>query len=43
MFKVVNQYSLQGERVRILDLFIFINGIKVTICEFKSVVNEDTT
>lgn len=43
IFKVVNQYSVQGERLRRPDLLIFINGIPVTICEFKSAINEETT
>lgn len=43
IFKVINQYSVQGERLRRPDLLIFINGIPVTICEFKSAINEDTT
>lgn len=43
IFKVVNQYSVQGERLRRPDLLIFINGIPITICEFKSAINEDTT
>lgn len=43
LFKVVNQYSIQGERLRRPDLLIFVNGIPVTICEFKSAINEDTT
>ena len=43
IFKVVNQYSVQGQRLRRPDLMIFINGIPVTICEFKSAINEDTT
>ena len=43
IFKVVNQYSVQGSRLRRPDLLIFINGIPVTICEFKSAINEDTT
>lgn len=43
IFKVVNQYSVQGERLRRPDLLIFVNGIPVTICEFKSAINEDTT
>jgi type I restriction enzyme, R subunit len=42
-FKVVNQYSVQGERLRRPDLLIFINGIPVAICEFKSAISEDTT
>ena len=43
IFKVVNQYSVQGTHLRRPDLLIFINGIPVTICEFKSAINEDTT
>ena len=43
IFKVVNQYSVQGERLRRPDLLVFINGIPVAICEFKSTINEDTT
>ncbi|MEL7608823.1 MAG: HsdR family type I site-specific deoxyribonuclease [Bacillota bacterium] len=43
MFKVVNQYSVQGERLRRPDLLLFINGIPVAIFEFKSAVKENTT
>lgn len=43
IFKVVNQYSVQGERLRRPDLLVFINGIPVVICEFKSAISEDTT
>ena len=43
IFKVVNQYSVQGEHLRRPDLLVFINGIPVAICEFKSAINEDTT
>lgn len=42
-FKVVNQFSVQGERLRRPDLLVFINGIPVAICEFKSAISEDTT
>lgn len=42
-YKVVNQYSVQGERLRRPDLLIFINGIPVAICEFKSAINEQAT
>ena len=41
IFKVVNQYSVQGERLRRPDLLVFINGIPVAIFEFKSAINED--
>ena len=43
IFKVVNQYSVQGERLRRPDLLIFINGIPIGICEFKTAIEEDTT
>lgn len=43
VYKVVNQYSVQGERLRRPDLLLFINGIPLTICEFKSTINEDAT
>ena len=43
VFKVVNQYSIQGERLRRPDLILFINGIPVAIFEFKSAINENTT
>jgi type I restriction enzyme R subunit len=42
-FKVVNQYSVQGERLRRPDLILFINGIPVAIFEFKSAIKENTT
>ena len=41
IFKVVNQYSVQGERLRRPDMLVFINGIPVAIFEFKSAINED--
>ncbi len=43
IFKVVNQYSVQGEHLRRPDLLIFINGIPIGICEFKTAIEEDTT
>lgn len=43
IFKVVNQYSVQGERLRRPDMLVFINGIPVAIFEFKTAVEEDTT
>lgn len=43
IFKVVNQYSVQGERLRRPDLILFINGIPVAVFEFKSAVKENTT
>ena len=43
IFKVVNQYSVQGEHLRRPDLLVFINGIPVAIFEFKTAIEEDTT
>ena len=43
IFKVINQYSVQDKRLRRPDLLVFINGIPVTILEFKSAIEEDTT
>lgn len=43
IFKVVNQFSVNGTRVRRPDLLLFINGIPVTIFEFKTAIKEDTT
>ena len=42
-FKVVNQFTVEGERQRRPDMLVFINGIPIVIFEFKSAVNEDTT
>lgn len=43
IFKVVNQYSVSDRELRRADLLIFINGIPVTIFEFKTAISEDTT
>lgn len=43
IFKVVNQYSVQGERLRRPDMLLFINGIPIAIFEFKSAVKENAT
>lgn len=43
IFKVVNQYSVLGEHLRRPDMLLFINGIPVTIFEFKTAIEEDTT
>lgn len=42
-FKVVNQYSVQGERLRRPDMLLFINGIPMAIFEFKTAIEEDKT
>jgi len=41
-FRVINQYSVQGGRLRRPDLLVFINGIPIAIFEFKSAINEET-
>ena len=43
IFKIVNQYSVQGEHLRRPDILVFINGIPIAICEFKTAIEEDTT
>ena len=43
IYKIVNQYTVKDEKTRRPDLLIFINGIPVCICEFKSAIKEDTT
>jgi len=43
IFKVVNQYSVQGERLRRPDLLVLMNGIPIAICEFKTAIEEDKT
>ncbi len=42
-FKIINQYSIQGERLRRPDLLLFINGIPIAIFEFKTAIEEDKT
>lgn len=43
IFKIANQYSVHGERIRRPDLLVFVNGIPLAICEFKTAIEEDTT
>lgn len=43
LFKVVNQFTVKDREHRRPDLLIFINGIPVTIFEFKTAISEDTT
>lgn len=40
-FKIVNQYSIQGDHLRRPDLLLFVNGIPVAIFEFKTTIEED--
>jgi len=42
-FKVVNQFTVEGEHKRRPDMLVFINGIPIVIFEFKSAIKEDTT
>lgn len=42
-FLVVNQFTVQGDSVRIPDVVIFINGIPVAIFELKSPTREKAT
>lgn len=42
-FKVVNQFTVQDVKTRRPDLMVFINGIPVAICEFKTAIEESTT
>lgn len=43
IFKVVNQYSVQGNHLRRPDVLLFVNGIPICICEFKTAIEETTT
>jgi len=43
IFKVVNQFEVQGDKLRRPDLLLFVNGIPVAIFEFKSAIEEDKT
>ncbi len=43
VFKVVNQYTVKDSATRRPDLLVFVNGIPVCICEFKSAIREDAT
>lgn len=43
IFKVVNQFTVKGKEVRRPDLLVFVNGIPVSIFEFKSAISEDKT
>lgn len=43
LFKVVNQYTVVDKRNRRPDVLLFINGIPLVICEFKTAIEEDKT
>ena len=41
-YTVINQYSIKGaDETRRPDLIVFINGIPIAICEFKTAIEED--
>lgn len=42
-FKIVNQFSVEDVKNRRPDLLVFINGIPVSIFEFKTAIEEDKT
>lgn len=43
IFKVINQYTVVDVRESRPDLLIFINGIPIGICEFKTAIEEGKT
>lgn len=44
IFKIVNQYSIQGpQNLRRPDAIVFVNGIPLVVLEFKSAVKEEAT
>ncbi|HZJ69047.1 MAG TPA: HsdR family type I site-specific deoxyribonuclease [Candidatus Eisenbacteria bacterium] len=43
IFKVVNQFTVEDKGPRRPDMLIFVNGIPVSIFEFKTAIHEDTT
>lgn len=43
IFKIINQFSVEDKRIRRPDLLVFINGIPISIFEFKTAIEEDTT
>lgn len=42
-FKFVNQFSIEGEHIRIPDGIVFVNGIPLVVLEFKNAIKENTT
>jgi len=43
IFKVVNQFDIVGQRHRIPDAIIFLNGLPVVVFEFKNALKQNTT
>ena len=42
-FKIVNQFEIEGNHLRIPDGIIFINGLPLVVFEFKSAIRENAT
>ncbi len=42
-FKVINQFEIVGNTLRIPDAIIFINGLPVVVFEFKNALKQNTT
>ncbi|MDD2627943.1 MAG: type I restriction endonuclease subunit R [Clostridia bacterium] len=42
-FTVVNQYTVEGYKIKRPDLIIFVNGIPLVVFELKSAIRENTT
>ncbi len=43
IYRIINQYSVQGSKLRRPDMLLFINGVPVGIFEFKTAIEEDKT
>ncbi|MCL2721383.1 MAG: HsdR family type I site-specific deoxyribonuclease [Treponema sp.] len=43
IFKVINQFVIEDRQQRRPDVLLFVNGIPVVICEFKTAIEEDKT
>lgn len=43
LFKIVNQFEIDGAETRIPDGIVFVNGLPMAVLEFKSAVREDAT
>ena len=43
IFKVVNQFDIVGNKHRIPDAIIFLNGLPVVVFEFKNALKQNTT
>ena len=42
-FKVINQFEIVGNTLRIPDAIIFINGLPIVVFEFKNALKQNTT